>query len=139
MSVTAIRRAKRPPSKVDPAFHPFPIRNEPDYRRAFERIEPLAVKTRLSRSERDFLDVMTILIDRYEEEHHRVETAGISGIEVLKNLLRENGMTGSDLGRILGTRTQGYPILRGERSLSKNQMLKLGNYFGVTPGLFLGD
>jgi len=115
----------------------YPLRSEGDYERALKDIEPLAIKRERNSNESDFLEVMTILIEHYEDEHHRIETGHKTGAELLKHLMEENGLSGADLGRILGNRTEGYPILRGERELTKSQMRRLGEHFNVPPGLFL--
>jgi HTH-type transcriptional regulator/antitoxin HigA len=117
-------------------LRPFPIRSEEDYDRAVELIEPLVVKSKRTREETDFLEIVTTLIEKYEEIYHPIGTSHLRGTDVLRHLLEENGLTGADLGRILGTRTQGYPILRGERDLTKQHMVRLGEYFGVPPGVF---
>jgi hypothetical protein len=45
-------------------------------------------------------------------------------------------MSASDLGRLLGTRTLGAAILRGERKISRANARVLGDYFKVKPALF---
>lgn len=117
---------------------PFPIHKAGDYERALKLVEPLVSKGRLPRMERDFLDIMVTLIEKYEEEHFAIDLRGLRGVDVLRHLLEANGLSGADLGRILGSRTQGYPILRGGRELSKAQMITLGEYFNVPPGVFFG-
>ena len=130
---------RRTRGRVKPGFKVFPIRTGSDYDKALKTIDSLAIKSRRSKFEQDVLEILTILIAKYEEDHCRIETSGISGVEALKHLLEENGLSGADLGRILGTRTQGYPILRGERPLSTDHMMKLGSYFAVSPGLFFDE
>jgi plasmid maintenance system antidote protein VapI len=46
-------------------------------------------------------------------------------------------MSASDLGRILGNRTLGPAIIRGDRKISKANAIKLGKYFKLNPGIFL--
>ena len=121
----------------EPPLLPYPLRSEEDYDRALKDIEPLVIKQELEPDESDFLEVMTIVIEHYEDEHHRIESGKKTGVELLRHLMEENGLNGADLGRILGNRTEGYPILRGERELTKSQMRRLGEHFNVPPGLFL--
>lgn len=123
---------------ITPALRPFPLRKASDYERALTMLEPLVSRARLNREERDFLEIMAALVEKYEDEHLPVGESGVSGVAVLRHLLEANRLTGADLGRILGTRTQGYPILRGERELTKTHMLKLAAYFNVPPGVFFG-
>jgi antitoxin component HigA of HigAB toxin-antitoxin module len=49
----------------------------------------------------------------------------------------EHGMTVSDLGRVIGSKGNASEILSGKRQLSKAQMFKLADHFGVQAGLFL--
>jgi antitoxin component HigA of HigAB toxin-antitoxin module len=56
---------------------------------------------------------------------------------MLKFLLAENGLTGSELGRILGQQQLGSKILTHKRELSKTHILKLAEYFAVSPAVFL--
>jgi antitoxin component HigA of HigAB toxin-antitoxin module len=44
----------------------------------------------------------------------------------------------SDIGRILGSRSLGAAILRGDRQISKENALKLASHFKLNPGLFIG-
>ena len=76
------------------------------------------------------------LVEAYENEHFIIGPSD-NPIEILKFLLKQNGLSGSDLGRILGQRQLGSKILRGERELSKAQIKTLAAYFSVDPGLFL--
>jgi len=121
----------------EPLLLPYPLRSEEDNQRALKDIEPLVIKQDLEPNESDFLEAMTILIEHYEDEHYRIEIGRKTGVERLRHLMEENGLTGADLGRILGNRTEGYPILRGERELTRSQMRRLGEHFKVPPGLFM--
>ena len=56
--------------------------------------------------------------------------------DTLTRLLDVHGLTASDLGRLLGNRTLGSAILRGDRDLSKAHILTLAERFKVSPVLF---
>ncbi len=96
-----------------------PIEDDAGLHTASELANRLAVLGRLSRDQADYLEVLSTLIEQYEAEHFAIETSGISSVEVLKYLMEANDMNASDLGRLLGERSLGAAILRGERSLSK--------------------
>lgn len=129
---------RRAPAREREGLNPFPLHKQSEYERALKLVEPLVSKTRLTRQERDFLEILATIIEKYEEVHFAIDLKGLGGVEVLRHLMEANGLSGADLGRILGSRTQGYPILRGERELSKAQMIRLGEYFSVPPGVFFG-
>jgi HTH-type transcriptional regulator/antitoxin HigA len=113
-----------------------PIRTKGDYNRAMHIIEMLAGRTDLNNDQAAYLESLSILVEAYESEHYEIEPAG-SPLQTLAFLLEENGLSGSDLGRILGQRQLGSKILRGERDLSKAHIKTLAEYFAVDPSLFL--
>ena len=59
-------------------------------------------------------------------------------VDVLEYLMAQSGMTGADLGRLLGNLALPSLILNGHRSLSKTHIAVLAEHFKVDPGLFLG-
>ena len=77
------------------------------------------------------------MVETYEDKHHRIDVDAVSPIEALEFLLEQHGLSGRDLGRILGQPQLGGKILRGERELSKNHIRKMCDYFKVSPELFL--
>ena len=107
-----------------------PIHEESDYQNALEVATELSSRTGLTTEQADYLEVLTSLIADYEEKH--LEMSKHSPQEILKFLAEENGMSGSDLGRILGSRTLGPALLRGQRSLSKTHIKKLADHFSVS-------
>jgi antitoxin component HigA of HigAB toxin-antitoxin module len=80
---------------------------------------------------------MATLVGAYEDEHHAIGTSGIGGPDALKHLLEQNGMTGYDLGNLLGKRSLGSKIMRGEHELSKMHLRILPDRFKVDAGLSL--
>ena len=115
---------------------PRPIHNETDYDNAIEMLDSL-VGFDLNPDQDDYLAVMTTLVGEYEDEHYAIDTSDATGLDALKYLLEQNKMTASDLGVLLGNRSLGSKILRGERELSKAHLRKLADRFKVDAGLFL--
>jgi len=131
---------ERPPGAPIGGIYPvWPLRSEDDYLRAVEVVDKLAIKgeDNLTGAERDQLDVFSALIEVYENMHHPMDLAKLPPIEFLKKLLELSGMSESDLGRLLGERSLGHKILKGERQLSKTHIMKLCDYFKVDAGAFL--
>lgn len=113
-----------------------PIHKKRDYQKALAVATALASREDLSSEQADYLEILTKIIADYEEKH--LETSKYSPQEILEFLVEENQMSGSDLGRILGSRTLGPALLRGKRTLSKTHIKKLSEYFSVSPALFFG-
>lgn len=119
-------------------MHPVrPIRDRVGYENALTVADRLAGRENLTSDQEDYFDLLTDQIEKYEDEHYPIDTSNITPLEMLKFLLEENGMNGSDLGRLLGQRQLGNAILRGERQLSKTHIKRLAEHFKVDAGLFL--
>ena len=113
-----------------------PISDKVDFDNAQEVSDQLAVLDRRTRDQDDYLETLSLLIERYELEHAAINTAGLDPVETLRYLMDAHGMTASDLGRVLGERSLGAAVLRGDRQLSKAHIRALCAHFGVGPELF---
>ena len=80
---------------------------------------------------------MAKLVEDYENENVP-EPKPIKGIEALKFLLEENGLTAVDLGDLIGVnRSVAYRILKGARNLTADHIKNLAARFAVSADLFL--
>jgi len=113
-----------------------PIRTKGDYNRAIQMAHKLAARTDLNSDQTAYLEVLSLLIEDYESKHLPID-ATQDPIATLKFLLKANGLSSSDLGRILGQRQLGAKILNRRRQLSKEHVKRLAEYFSVEAGLFL--
>jgi HTH-type transcriptional regulator/antitoxin HigA len=137
-------RATKHKSRPMPAIYAqlvglFPLRplhDEIDYDNALEVAEALVGSVDLSDDQADYLDVLTDIIQKYETARHSVGRGG-TPLNTLKQMLKERGLGGSDLGRLLGNRPLGSAVLRGERELSKAHIRILAVFFKVSTDLFL--
>jgi len=114
---------------------PRPIRSHKEYELYLERIEKLMAKTPRSAAESQFLDLLSILVERYEEEHYPIQSP--EPRIALRELMSSNAVSQSEIARLLGSSGVTSEILSGKRELSKNQIRKLSQRFGVSPELFL--
>lgn len=73
------------------------------------------------------------------DEAHRPFTPAVSGLDVLKSLVEENGISAAELSRILGAsdRSLGTKILNGSRRITADHARKLGERFAMELGAFL--
>jgi HTH-type transcriptional regulator / antitoxin HigA len=90
----------------------------------------------LNKEQEDYLETIAILVDEYDRAHHE-QPKKSKPLEVLRLLVEEHGISGRELGRLLGNEAAGGFILRGERSITVDQAKKLGARFSVDPSLFL--
>ena len=116
---------------------PRAIRDDVDYQNTMEVIDALTSLPKLTKGQREYLDTLAVLVGAYEREHHAIDTSDLTPVEMLQFLMEEHDMSASDLGRLLGNRTLGSKILRGDRELSKTHIGVLSKHFGVGPQVFL--
>jgi HTH-type transcriptional regulator/antitoxin HigA len=117
-------------------FMPKAIHDEIDYENTVEVIDGL-VGHELSGEQELFLDTLSTLAEVYENEHHAIKTSGVSPLEALKFLMEEHGMIAADLGNLLGERTLGSKILRGQRKIGLKYAKLLAERFAVDVSLFI--
>ena len=91
----------------------------------------------LSADEKNLAEVLTLLIEAYEEERYSVPDA--SPTEVLQELLSANNLRQKDLVPIFGSEGAVSDILNGRRRLNKNHIEKLSRRFSVSPEVFFDD
>jgi HTH-type transcriptional regulator/antitoxin HigA len=116
-----------------------PIRGPRDYDAAADMLDGLVTKdeNELTAGERDYLDTLTLLVERYDDEHYQMPLARKTPAETLKYLMEQSGMGVADLGRVIGSQPAASMVLHGRRELSKSQIRKLAGHFKVEPGLLL--
>jgi len=140
MSNTAIktpfRRLPKAYRELVAMLPPRPIHDDIDLANASEMIDRLA-GFNLNADQEDYLAALSTFVEGYEAERFPLDDSRMGPLGALRALLKEHGMTASDLGRLLGNRTLGSAVLAGRRSLSKTHIKKLAEYFKVEPGLLL--
>jgi HTH-type transcriptional regulator/antitoxin HigA len=113
------------------------IRNDAEYLEAMKILAELGIKDHAMRpGERDYYDVLSTLIGKYEDmmlPHHRQGTPQ----EILKHLMEEHDLRQVDLVPLVGQKSHLSAFLNGKRNLSKAQAIQLARHFNVCPTLFL--
>ena len=108
------------------------------YENTVEMIGRLMTAGKLTKGQELYMETLVQLVQAYEARHYAIDTAGLSGIDVLRRLLVENNMNASDLARLLGVHaSMGSKILKSERSLTVEHLRKLSDRFKVRPELFM--
>jgi HTH-type transcriptional regulator/antitoxin HigA len=112
------------------------LRNEQEYDRAVERLNRLLdeVGTDEQHPLYTLLDTLGTLLHAYEEQHHPMPEC--SGVDVLRFLMEEHGLTQSDLPEI-GSQGVVSEILRGKRELNVRQIRAVAKRFQVSPAVFI--
>lgn len=113
---------------------PTPITSERQHDEYLAVLDKLAGKEQPTNEEEKYAEVLLMLIEAYEEEHHAIPDA--SPVQVLRALMEANELRQKDLAPILGTESIVSEILRGKRELNKGQIEKLSKRFRVSPAVF---
>lgn len=113
-----------------------PIKNKKTHDRALQVLRILMRVLNRSKDQNDYLKSLSALIGDYEARACVIDVEH-DPIENLRFLLEENDMTASDLGRLLGDRSLGTRVLKGDRALSKSHIKKLSERFRVSPAVFI--
>jgi HTH-type transcriptional regulator/antitoxin HigA len=115
-----------------------PIHSEAELDRATAVMNFLLDEGDLDRDEEDYLDVLSDVIERYEEKHHPIRTDDLTEAEMLAHLLEAKGVTQAETARGAGVAESTVSeVLSGKRRLTRVQIEKLAAYFHLDPGVFL--
>ncbi len=116
-------------------FPLVPIRDDDNLAKAGAMLDQLLHED-LDRGQQDYLEVLTDLVEKYEEEHVPIPDASES--DVLRELMRSHGLSQNALKTRTGiAQSTISAVLNGERSLTKEQVITLAGFFGVSPSAFL--
>jgi HTH-type transcriptional regulator/antitoxin HigA len=117
---------------------PQAIMDEVHYENTAGMIDRLMAAGKLSKGQELYLETLVQLVQAYEAKHHAIDTTDLNGIDALKHLMADNGMSATDLARLLGVHaSMGSKILKGQRSLTVEHLRKLSDRFQVRPELFM--
>jgi HTH-type transcriptional regulator/antitoxin HigA len=113
-----------------------PIRSEAELDRAIAMIDELLDQGTRDADEEDYLDVLSDLVERYEDEQDPMPP--VSGAEMLRFLIesRESTQTrvASETGIAESTVSE---ILAGKRKLNRKHIEAFARLFQVSPAVFL--
>ncbi len=111
------------------------IETEEEYHRLLAIAEKLCFTNPLTEEESKLLDLLTTLIEDYEEREYPLEP--VAPHQTLTYLMDARGLRQADLVGIIGLSGVVSEIVNGERGISKVQAKILGEYFHISPSAFL--
>ena len=115
---------------------PAVIRTEEENERLIAELEELERRhDELSPEEREYSNLLTVLIEAFEDAHYSLE--GSTPDSRLRSLMDEHGLRQRDLLDVFGSRGIASEVVSGKRSVSKAQAKKLAAIFHVPADLFL--
>lgn len=113
-----------------------PIRNEKDYQNALKRLEQI-FDGRAGTEEGDELEILSILIDRYENENFPIGMP--DPIEAIKFRMEQLGMKQKDLAEVVGFKSRVSEILNKKRKLTLEMIRKLNTVLHIPTEVLIQD
>jgi len=133
MSATAVRSEY---AALLSSTLPAVIRSDAENARYIAMLEELDSKgNRMTAAERRMADLLTLLIEDFEEKHYALKAA--RPVEVLNELMLANGLKQKDMLDVFGTPSIVSEVLHGKRQLTTEHIRRLSRRFHVSPEVFI--
>ena len=118
------------------AFPLVSLHNDAHLSEALAVIDQLLDISERSTAEGEYLQALTDLVETYENAHVAIPT--VTGVDALRYLMAENGLTQADLAPLFGPRSIISEVLAGKRGLALSHITRLAEYFGLPAQVFIG-
>jgi HTH-type transcriptional regulator / antitoxin HigA len=133
--VTALARKTPGYAELLAQTLPGVIHSEAENERFICILEDLERRSkRWNAAEAKLAELLTVLIERFEEENYRIKSA--SPVEVLRELMQANELKQKDMVNIFGAESTVSAILSGKREMTREHIKRLSKRFRVSPELF---
>lgn len=113
-----------------------PIKTELDYQEAINRLGQI-FDAKKGEPEADELEVLSILIDKYEKENFPIGFP--DPVEAIKFRMEQMGIRQQDLAEILGFKSRVSEILNKKRKLTLEMVRKLSIYLNLPSDILIQD
>jgi HTH-type transcriptional regulator/antitoxin HigA len=110
------------------------IRNNKELAQYTQELFELTSKRSPTRHEEDAIELLTLLIERYESERSPIPDS--DPVDVLRFLLESNGLSQRDISAELGSESTVSLVLSGKRQLNRDHIARLSRRFHVSPAVF---
>jgi HTH-type transcriptional regulator / antitoxin HigA len=141
----ATKTTRKSPVRLPRSFNelvqlmpPMAIRDDVQHANTVQMVDRLMQIEKPSSGQSNYLETLVELVEAYEARHHAIDTSSVTGIQTLRHVLDQLGLSGSDLARLLGVHpTMGSKILNGERKLTWDHAKALSARFKMAPAAFM--
>ena len=94
----------------------------------------LTAKAKTTRDEDEAIELLTLLIERYEADRDPVPAS--DPVTVLRYLMERHGLSQKDLIPEFGVKSTVSLVLSGKRQMNRDHILRLSDRFHVSPAVF---
>lgn len=112
------------------------IKSQKDYDKALDRLK-LIFQADADTPDGDEAEVLSILIEKYEEEHYPIGMP--DPIEAIKFRMEQMGMNQKDLAEVVGFTSRVSEILNRKRKLTLNMIRKLSTTLQIPTEVLVQD
>ncbi len=116
---------------------PHVIHSDEELAEYTEVLFGLTAKADPTPDEEEAIELMSLLIDRYESEQYPIPEA--EPVDVLRFLLEHNSLSQRDIATELGSESTVSLVLSGKRQLNRDHIARLSRRFHVSPAVFFGE
>jgi HTH-type transcriptional regulator / antitoxin HigA len=114
---------------------PRAIETEEEYDRLLAVAERLTFAKNRTPEEKALHKLLVTLIEVYEAQNYPIDKS--EPHEILQHIMEASGTRQADLVGIIGSSGVVSEVVNGKRAISKAQAKALGDYFKVSPSLFI--
>jgi HTH-type transcriptional regulator/antitoxin HigA len=111
------------------------IRTDEECERLTNELLRLDEREDVSPEEKELAELLTVLIDEYEERRYPIRKA--TRQQTLHHLMEAHNLTQKDLWKVFVSKGITSQVFHGKRSISKAQAKKLAQFFHLTADLFI--
>ncbi len=104
------------------------LKTKKGYQRALDRLE-IIFDAKAGTSQGDELEVLGILIDKYEQEHYPIDFP--DPVEAIKFRMEQLGYNQSYLANVVGLKSRASEILNRKRKLTLDMIRNLHNTLNI--------
>tara|TARA_R110000868_G_scaffold164469_2_gene397134 strand:- start:95 stop:463 length:369 start_codon:yes stop_codon:yes gene_type:complete len=113
-----------------------PIKTEKDYGKALERLE-LIFDATLNSKEGDEAEILSLLIDNYENKHYPIEAP--DPIEAIKIRMKEMNLKQKDLIGVIGGKSRVSEILNKKKRLTVEMIRELERILHISASVLVSN
>jgi len=123
------------PAKMIAKGAPRVIHNDAELEAYTDALFQLTALENPSRDEVEAIELLTLLVERYEREHYPIPTA--DPVSVMRFLIEQQSLTQRDLIPQFGSESAVSMFLAGKRNLTLAQVRKLSSRFKLPADVFI--
>jgi len=111
------------------------IHDDTHLEKALDVVDRLTDRSMRTAGAEEYLRALADLVYVYEQAH--VTWPPVTGVDVLRHLMEENGLSQADLAPLFGGRSVISDVLAGKRRLNLTHITRLAERFGLPANVFI--